>query len=92
MCSWYINVELLVAYRTFSIIFFFFQEGHTFLMVASKNGELNIVRELLEAGVDPNAVDNVSCSRFFKKEKSTFKMGIFCQKCSTNSISFSRMY
>lgn len=57
-------------------------------MVASKNGELNIVRELLEAGVDPNAVDNVSCSRFL----STFKMGIFCQKCSTNRISFSRMY
>nr|KAG5701758.1 hypothetical protein BaRGS_000748 [Batillaria attramentaria] len=32
--------------------------GRTFLMVASERGELNIVRELLEAGVDPNAVDN----------------------------------
>ena len=29
-------------------------------MVASEKGELNIVRELLEAGVDANAVDNVS--------------------------------
>lgn len=32
--------------------------GRTFLMLASERGELNIVRELLEAGVDPNAVDN----------------------------------
>lgn len=29
-------------------------------MSACEFGELNIVRELLEAGVDPNAVDNVS--------------------------------
>ncbi|KAK7097954.1 kinase D-interacting substrate of 220 kDa B-like [Littorina saxatilis] len=36
--------------------------GRTFLMVASEKGELNIVRELLEAGVDPNAVDNESWS------------------------------
>ncbi|KAK6168546.1 hypothetical protein SNE40_021058 [Patella caerulea] len=34
------------------------ETGQTFLMVACDNGELNIVRELLEAGVDPNAVDN----------------------------------
>ncbi|KAI8798891.1 kinase D-interacting substrate of 220 kDa B, partial [Biomphalaria glabrata] len=32
--------------------------GCTFLMVASEQGALNIVKELLQAGVDPNAVDN----------------------------------
>ena len=40
------------------------QSGRTFLMVASEKGELNIVRELLEAGVDPNAVDNVRVQPF----------------------------
>ncbi|KAJ8297534.1 hypothetical protein KUTeg_024065 [Tegillarca granosa] len=34
------------------------ENGQTFLMSACEFGELNIVRELLEAGVDPNAVDN----------------------------------
>ncbi|XP_005101087.2 kinase D-interacting substrate of 220 kDa B [Aplysia californica] len=32
--------------------------GCTFLMVASEQGAVNIVRELLQAGVDPTAVDN----------------------------------
>ncbi|KAL8561546.1 hypothetical protein ACOMHN_024782 [Nucella lapillus] len=38
------------------------ETGRTFLMVASEKGELNIVRELLGAAVDPNAVDNESWS------------------------------
>lgn len=43
-----------------SIFLFHIQNGCTFLMVASEQGALSIVRELLQAGVDPNAVDNVS--------------------------------
>ncbi|XP_046352600.2 kinase D-interacting substrate of 220 kDa B-like isoform X1 [Haliotis rufescens] len=34
------------------------ENGQTYLMLASEKGELHIVRELLDAGVDPNAVDN----------------------------------
>ena len=49
----------------FFVCFVFFQTGRTFLMVASEKGELNIVRELLEAGVDPNAVDNVGTHKHF---------------------------
>ena len=29
-------------------------------MLACQHGEISMVRELLEAGIDPNAVDNVS--------------------------------
>lgn len=38
---------------------FYFQNGQTFLMLACELGEINIVRELLDADVDPNAVDSV---------------------------------
>ena len=53
-----INILIHVIY----IWLFYFQSGQTFLMLACELGEINIVRELLEASVDPNAVDNVSCS------------------------------
>ncbi|XP_052281428.1 kinase D-interacting substrate of 220 kDa B-like isoform X3 [Dreissena polymorpha] len=32
--------------------------GQTFLMLACQKGEISLVRELLEAGIDPNAKDN----------------------------------
>ena len=37
-----------------------FQNGQTFLMVACQQGEISLARELLDAGIDPNATDNVS--------------------------------
>ena len=42
------------------LILLLFQDGQTFLMVASQVGELQIVQELLcQPNVDVNAVDNV---------------------------------
>ncbi|KAL4230991.1 hypothetical protein ACF0H5_011364 [Mactra antiquata] len=34
------------------------ENGQTFLMVACKQGEISLVRELMEARIDPNATDN----------------------------------
>ena len=61
-CFIYFCLCILVGFIFFCVvnqIAVCVQTGRTFLMVASEKGELNIVRELLEAGVDPNAVDNV---------------------------------
>ncbi|XP_060576340.1 kinase D-interacting substrate of 220 kDa B-like [Ruditapes philippinarum] len=34
------------------------ENGQTFLMVACQQGEISLARELLDAGIDPNATDN----------------------------------
>ncbi|XP_052793436.1 kinase D-interacting substrate of 220 kDa B-like isoform X2 [Mya arenaria] len=34
------------------------ENGQTFLMLACQQGDISLVRELLEAGIDPNATDN----------------------------------
>ena len=39
---------------------YMFQNGQTFLMTACQAGDVSIVKELLDSGLDPNGVDNVS--------------------------------
>ena len=46
----YVSVKLVLC----------LQNGQTFLMVACQQGEISLARELLDAGIDPNATDNVS--------------------------------
>ena len=48
------------------IFMYMFQNGQTFLMTACQAGDVSIVKELLDSGLDPNGVDNVrnSCSNW----------------------------